>query len=123
MADMISQAASWLLRARVPTLTISNAFTGEILAQCYWSAVALIAGATNAEHPAGRKVLTFAKAIADSLVRALQKRAKSGVISGCSGADGRPSGVLRRKIVPHCREQSRWTYNGAVFEVNKEIPA
>jgi hypothetical protein len=33
MADMMSQAASWLLRARVPTLTISNAFTGEILAQ------------------------------------------------------------------------------------------
>jgi hypothetical protein len=33
MADMISQAASWLQRASVPTLTILNAFTGEILAQ------------------------------------------------------------------------------------------
>jgi len=31
--DAMSQAASWLLRASVPTFTISNAFTGEILAQ------------------------------------------------------------------------------------------
>jgi predicted phage terminase large subunit-like protein len=33
MADMMSQASAWLLQASVPTLTISNAFTGEILAQ------------------------------------------------------------------------------------------
>jgi hypothetical protein len=26
------------------------------------------------------------------------------------------------EIVPHCRDQARWTYNGVVFEVKKEIP-
>ena len=31
MADAMSQAATWLLRTRMPTVTISNAFTGEIL--------------------------------------------------------------------------------------------
>jgi predicted phage terminase large subunit-like protein len=31
MADMMTQAAAWLLQANVPTLTISNAFTGEVL--------------------------------------------------------------------------------------------
>lgn len=37
MADALSQAACWLLGRKVgqPTLTISNAFTGEILAQYY----------------------------------------------------------------------------------------
>jgi hypothetical protein len=33
MADMMSQAAAWLLQTSVPTLTISNAFTGAIIAQ------------------------------------------------------------------------------------------
>jgi predicted phage terminase large subunit-like protein len=33
MADMMSQAAAWLAQATIPTLTISNAFTGEIIAR------------------------------------------------------------------------------------------
>lgn len=33
MADAMSQAACWLLQARMPSVTFSNAFTGEILAQ------------------------------------------------------------------------------------------
>ena len=31
MADMMSQAAAWLALASMPSLTISNAFTGEVL--------------------------------------------------------------------------------------------
>jgi hypothetical protein len=48
---------------------------------------------------------------------------ESGEISGCAGADGRPSGVLPMKIVSQCREQARRVYYGAVFEIKKEIPA
>jgi hypothetical protein len=33
MADMMSQAAAWLAQASLPTVTISNAFTGEVLAR------------------------------------------------------------------------------------------
>ncbi len=33
MCDMMSQAAAWLVRSRMFTFTISNAFTGEILEQ------------------------------------------------------------------------------------------
>lgn len=33
MPDAMSQAASWLLKARLPTFTISNAFRGDFLAQ------------------------------------------------------------------------------------------
>jgi predicted phage terminase large subunit-like protein len=33
MADMMSQAAAWLALASMPTVTISNAFTGEVLAR------------------------------------------------------------------------------------------
>jgi hypothetical protein len=35
--------------------------------------------------------------------------------------DGRPSGVLRRKIVSQCREQARRVYYSAVLEAKKEI--
>jgi hypothetical protein len=48
---------------------------------------------------------------------------ESRAISGCAGADGRPSGVLPIKIVSQCREQARRVYYGAVFEIKKEIPA
>jgi Transposase DDE domain group 1 len=48
---------------------------------------------------------------------------ESGTISGCAGADGRPSGVLPMKIVSQCREQARRVYYGAVFEIKKEIRA
>ena len=32
-------------------------------------------------------------------------------------------GALQMKITAQRREQARWTYNGSVFEVKKEIPA
>jgi predicted phage terminase large subunit-like protein len=35
MADAMSQAASWLLQNRFPSVTISNAFTAEIIEQYY----------------------------------------------------------------------------------------
>jgi hypothetical protein len=31
MCDAMSQAASWLLQRSVPTLRITNAFTGELI--------------------------------------------------------------------------------------------
>jgi phage terminase large subunit-like protein len=33
MADAMSQAACWLVHVRIPRVTISNAFTGTIIAQ------------------------------------------------------------------------------------------
>jgi predicted phage terminase large subunit-like protein len=33
MADAMSQAVCWLLQAAMPSVTFSNAFTGEILAR------------------------------------------------------------------------------------------
>jgi len=70
-----------------------------------------------------------AKAAARNLATAVRVRggvAKAGwnlaPISGCAGADGRPSGVLPIKIVSQCREQARRVYYGAVFEIKKEIP-
>jgi hypothetical protein len=39
-----------------------------------------------------------------------------------AGADLRPLGVLRMKIVSHNVTNGRWVYYGAVFEIKEEIP-
>ena len=36
MADMMSQAASWLLQASIPTVRIYNAFTGQPIGDSLW---------------------------------------------------------------------------------------
>ena len=46
---------------------------------------------------------------------------ESGANLGCAGADGRPSGAARMKIVSQCREQVRRVNPGALFEIKKEI--
>ena len=51
-----------------------------------------------------------------------KNRRQNEAITAISGADGRSSGVLPMKIVSQCREQARCAYNGAVFEIKKEIP-
>ena len=69
----------------------------------------------------------MAKAAAESVYsgvggkeRCCKSGLESGAISGCAGADGRPSGVApdeNRFTVSRTR-----VYHGAVFEIKKEIP-
>jgi len=40
---------------------------------------------------------------------------ESGAVSGCAGADGRPSGVFPMKIVSQRREQAKRVYYRAVL--------
>jgi hypothetical protein len=42
---------------------------------------------------------------------------KMEVIPALAGAAGRPSGVPPTKVVSQGREQARWMYNNAIFEV------